>query len=79
MTDDNTKPTGYATLREAIAVIIEHEAERARARPNSSRGKLSLPKSGRPKVADTVGGHADTALTRHSAGIRGRSAYELNT
>jgi hypothetical protein len=29
-TDDDTKPTGYATLREALAVIIEHEAESAR-------------------------------------------------
>jgi hypothetical protein len=43
MTDDDTKPIGFDTLREALAVIIEHEAERAR--PNSDRGKLSLPKS----------------------------------
>ncbi|MGB6915136.1 MAG: hypothetical protein WBE42_20655 [Pseudolabrys sp.] len=44
MSDDTTKPIGYDTLREAVAVIIEHEAARARARPNSDRGKLSLPK-----------------------------------
>jgi hypothetical protein len=44
MTNDDTKPVGFDTLREAMAVIIEHEAERARARPNSDRGKLSLPK-----------------------------------
>lgn len=44
MTDAELKPAGYATLREAMAAaIIEHEAARARARPNSSRGKLSLP------------------------------------
>ena len=43
MTDDE-KPIGYDTLREAMAVIIEHEAARAQARPNSDRGKLSLPK-----------------------------------
>ena len=44
MIDDEPKPIGYATLREAMAAIIEHEAARARARPNSDRGKLSLPK-----------------------------------
>lgn len=44
MSDDTTKPIGYDTLREAVAVIIEHEAARARARPNSDRGKLSLSK-----------------------------------
>jgi hypothetical protein len=44
VSDNTAKPVGYATLREAMAVIIEHEAARARARPNSNRGKLSLPK-----------------------------------
>ena len=41
LSDDDTKPTGYATLREAFAVIIEHEAERARVRPNSDREAVS--------------------------------------
>ena len=44
MTNNDTNPIGYATLREALAVIIEHETECARARSNSGRGKLSLPK-----------------------------------
>ena len=52
-TDDGTKPIGYATLREALAVIIEHEAERAR--PNSDREKLSLPKSKVAASDDTDG------------------------
>jgi hypothetical protein len=46
VTDDNIKPAGYVILREALAVIIEHEAARARARPNSDRGKLSLSEFG---------------------------------
>jgi hypothetical protein len=29
MSDDSTKPVGYDTLREAMAVIIEHEVARA--------------------------------------------------
>ena len=44
MSDDNTRPVGYDTLREALAAIIEHEATRVQSRPNSDRGKLSLPK-----------------------------------
>jgi hypothetical protein len=43
MTDDD-KPIGFDTLREAMAVIIEHEASKRREQA-SSREKLSLPKS----------------------------------
>ena len=42
-TDDDTKPTGYATLREALAVIIEHEAESARSSTEFGPGKAVLP------------------------------------
>lgn len=42
MTDDD-KPTGFATLREAMAAIIEHE-ETKRRETCSGREKLSLPK-----------------------------------
>ena len=41
-TDDDTKPTGYATLREALAVIIEHEAESARSSTEFGPGKAVL-------------------------------------
>jgi hypothetical protein len=44
ITNNDTNPIGYATLREALAVIIEHKTECARARSNSGRGKLSLSK-----------------------------------
>ena len=38
MSDDKPKPTGYATLREVLAVIIEHEAARASS-PEFGSGK----------------------------------------
>jgi hypothetical protein len=41
MSDDDIKPTGYATLREAI----EHEQAKRREQ-NSTREKLSLPTFG---------------------------------